>query len=114
MEHIIVLTEEQEIGIAEEASHNNKTVEEYLQWRIDQYAELGNKRLVRTNTEAIVDKLYAEPTIVDEVKIVVDEKVAVLEVAREAEKVALEEAAKLEEPIIETPIEEPIIKGVVR
>ena len=106
MEHIIKLTDEQELGIAEEASHNNKDVESYLAWRIDQYAELGNKRLVRTNTEAIVNKLYAEPTIVDEVKIVVDEKVAVLEVAREAEKVALEEAAKLEEPI-----EKPIIKG---
>lgn len=113
MEHTIKLTDEQELGIAEEASHNNKTVEEYLLWRLEQYAELGNKRLVRTNTEAIVNKLYAEPTIVKEVKAVVDEKIVILETAREAERVKLEEAAKLEEPILkEEPIiaEEPIIK----
>ena len=109
MEHTIKLTDEQELGIAEEASHNNKTVEEYLAWRIEQYAELGNKRLVRTNTEAIVNKLYAEPTIVKEVKAVVDEKIVILETAREAERVKLEEAAKLEEPILK---EEPIIKGL--
>lgn len=101
MEHTIKLTDEQELGIAEEASHNNKTVEDYILWRLTQYAELGNKRLVRTNMEAIVNKLYAEPTIVDEVKIVVDEKVAVLEVTREAERVALEEVQLKEQPISE-------------
>lgn len=106
-EHTIKLTDEQELGIAEEASHNNKTVEEYLLWRLEQYAELGNKRLVRTNTEAIVNKLYAEPTIVDEVKAVVDEKVAVVEAARETKRIELEESAKLEEGKI---IENTIIK----
>lgn len=111
-EHTIKLTDEQELGIAEEASHNNKTVEEYLLWRLEQYAELGNKRLVRTNTEAIVNKLYAEPTIVEEVKAVVDEKIVVLETAREAERVKLEEASKLEEPIDGKITEEPIIKGL--
>lgn len=43
MEHIIKLTDEHELGIAEEASHNNKTVEDYILWRLTQYAELGNK-----------------------------------------------------------------------
>ena len=59
--HTITLTNEQEIGIAEEASHNNKTVEEYLQWRIEQYATLGNSRLIKTQVESVVSKLYAGP-----------------------------------------------------
>jgi hypothetical protein len=97
MEHTITLTDEQELGIVEEATHNIRTVEEYLQWRIDQYAELGNKRLIRMNTEVVVNKLYLEPTIVNDISIVVDEKIAVVVASRETEKI--EEIIK--EPIVE-------------
>lgn len=110
MERIIVLTEEQEIGIAHQASHNNLSIDEYLQWRIVQDADRGNSELQTLSAQNLMGKILSEPSIIPAMSTVADEQIAVVVIAREEKAIA--DAKVLEEVIEEPIIKEEIIKGL--
>ena len=71
-----MLTPEQELGIAFDAEHNGKTSEEYIAWRISQIADRGYLELQKARIANIQSKLIAEPSLIEEVSVIVDDKVA--------------------------------------
>jgi hypothetical protein len=110
MEHIITLTDEQEIGIAHQASHNNLSVDEYFQWRAVQDADRGNSELQTLSAQNLMGKILSEPSIIPSLSTVADEQIAVVVIAREEKAIA--DAKALEEETGEIIKEEVIIKGL--
>ena len=97
----IILTKEQETGIAYQANHMGMEVEAYVAFRVQQDADRGNLELKKASISSIQSNLIAEPSIIDEVKIIVDEKVSVIQVAKEEIRLAEEKLEVIEAEVIE-------------